>query len=72
LNPVTACLVNNPKDWSASSYKEYLDLDKTDNVLSCHRNVIDINPATYKKFVEDRISYQRQLAKIKHLVFEEA
>lgn len=70
LNPVTACLVNNPEDWFASSYKGYVGLDTAENSL-CHCNLMDINPTTYKKFVEDRISYQRELAKIKHLAIED-
>jgi putative transposase len=70
LNPVTACLVNKPEDWPASSYKGYIGLDTAENGL-CYCNIVDINPAVYKKFVEDRISYQRELAKIKHLVAED-
>ncbi|MCK9614909.1 MAG: transposase [Candidatus Omnitrophica bacterium] len=72
LNPVTASLVNNPEDWFASSYKGYVGLDLNENNLCCYHNIIDIKPATYKKFVEDRISYQRELEKIKHLISEEA
>ncbi|GAG20116.1 unnamed protein product, partial [marine sediment metagenome] len=32
--------------------------------------ILDINPVTYKGFVEDRISYQRELAKIKGLLLD--
>jgi putative transposase len=70
LNPVTACLVDKPEDWFASSYREYISLEEAENSL-CDRNVIDINPVAYKKFVEDRISYQRELAVMKYLAAED-
>ncbi len=67
LNPVTANLVNKPEEWLASSYKEYIfdseDMDK----LCAYKDILDIKPLTYRKFVEDRASYQRELSKIKKL-----
>jgi len=68
LNPVTAYIVNNPEDWKWSSYQEYIDGDKN-NISNCG-DVLDIKPKRYKKFVEDRILYQRELAKIKEIVLE--
>jgi len=32
--------------------------------------ILDMKPGSYKKFAEDRISYQRELAKIKGLLFD--
>ena len=70
LNPVTAFLVNKPEDWQASSYNEYLgNLDK--NELICeYDDVLRIDKNSYRQFVNDRISYQRELGKIKKLLFE--
>ena len=70
LNPSTAFLVNNPEDWEFSSYKEFLREVEGKNRICSFEDTIDINPASYKKFVEDRISYQRELAKIKDLILE--
>jgi putative transposase len=69
LNPVTAYLVDKPEDWEASSYREYIGLEVEDRICN-YEDVLEINPRTYKEFVEDRISYQRELAKIKHLLCE--
>ena len=72
LNPVTAYLVNRPEDWHASSYKEYIlagKIDSHDRICK-YDDILDINPALYREFVEDRISYQRELAKIKDILIE--
>jgi len=68
LNPVTANLVDKPEDWQASSYNEYLL--KPDNKICEYSDILDIDPVSYKKFVSDRISYQKELAKIKHLLLD--
>ncbi len=69
LNPPTARLVDKPEDWLVSSYREYLL--STDNTRICkYEDILDIEPKDYKEFVEDRISYQRDLAKIKHLLID--
>lgn len=65
LNPVTAYLVDKPEDWPFSSYGEYTDRVNTDKRLCNYRNLMDIKPSSYEDFVNDRISYQRELAKIK-------
>lgn len=70
LNPVSAELVENPNDWLASSYKEYLDEIKTKNKICCFKNILDIQPKRYAKFVEDRTAYQRQLTRIKKILLE--
>ncbi|MCM8784519.1 MAG: transposase [Candidatus Omnitrophica bacterium] len=69
LNPVTAYLVNNPEDWLASSYKEYIE-PKIKFPICKFEGLIDIKPEKYKEFVKDRISYQRELTKIKDLLLE--
>lgn len=68
LNPVTAYLVDKPEDWIASSYLEYLGEAK--EKICKFSGILDIEPVSYRKFVEDRISYQRDLAKIKDKILE--
>ncbi|MFH1783040.1 MAG: transposase [Candidatus Omnitrophota bacterium] len=70
LNPVSAYLVDKPGDWKYSSYKEYISKEHCKSSLCNYDNVLDIQPILYKKFVEDRISYQRELVKIKALIFD--
>lgn len=72
LNPVTAYLVGKPEEWPASSYQEYLlKVDVAKRVCE-YGEILDIEPTSYRKFVEDRISYQRELAEIKELLLEES
>lgn len=66
LNPVTALLVEKPEDWSHSSYLEYLGSDNVRQFCN-HENILEIDPKNYQAFVEDRIDYQKELAKIKKL-----
>jgi putative transposase len=71
LNPVTASLTDGPEEWLASSYKEYL-LDKNARSRICKFDeILNIEPNYYRNFVENRISYQRELAKIKDFLLEE-
>ncbi|MBI4656018.1 MAG: transposase [Elusimicrobia bacterium] len=68
LNPVTAYLVDKPGDWRYSSYREYLNV--SDKKICSYSDILVVKPDKYKEFVEDRISYQRELAKIKELICE--
>ena len=68
LNPPTSYLVNNPAEWRWSSYMEYLS--GNEDGICKYDDVLTINPKGYKNFVESRILYQRELAKIKELVLE--
>ncbi len=70
LNPVTSELTDKPESWKASSYKEYLSGIYDRNNLTSHRDLITISSGEYKNFVEDRISYQQELHKIKDLLLE--
>jgi len=70
LNPVTAYLVDKPEKWKFSSYKEYLLKISGDKKICNYDDILDIEPFSYKEFVEDRISYQRELAEIKHILIE--
>jgi putative transposase len=68
LNPVTAYLVNKPEDWPASSYGEYL---REKELRICNfEDVLDIEPDSYRDFVLDQASFQRELANIKKLIQE--
>lgn len=68
LNPTSATLVKKPQDWQFSSYKEYLG--KAEYSICEFADLLDIQPAKYKEFVQDRIAYQRELAKIKKIILE--
>jgi len=70
LNPVTAHLVNKPEDWPYSSYKEYISNIKHGERTCNYAHILKVDHTVYKKFVEDGISYQRELARIKNLTLE--
>ncbi len=72
LNPVTAYIVNFNYLLSdvATSFRNYVNEDRNgfiniDVILS-----LIGGSKKYKKFVEDQVSYQRELDKIKHLIIE--
>ena len=60
LNPVTAYIVDKPDEWRYSSYNEYIS-NVSENRTCNYKELIDIKPDLYKRFVKDRISYQREL-----------
>lgn len=70
LNPVTAFLINNPEDWLFSSYREYLGRISEDVAICQFNDILEINPHLYRKFINDQISYQRALGKIKKLLLD--
>lgn len=70
LNPVTAFLVDAPVRWPFSSYQEYLSQTDNSKRICNYQGIIRIEMPTYKKFVEDRIAYQRELAILKGLILE--
>lgn len=67
LNPVTALLVGRPEQWKYSSYNEYISGEEQ---ICQFNDLLKIDPKQYRKFVNDRISYQRRLAKIKKLAID--
>lgn len=70
LNPVTAKLINKPQDWRYSSYAEYLG-EVVDHSAVCQfDNLLEIKTKSYSKFVNDQISYQQELAKIKKMLLD--
>lgn len=70
LNPTTARLVDEPGDWQASSYNEYLKNSSSNERICEYDKVLQIDRISYKHFVQDRISYQRELNKIKKILCE--
>ncbi|MEW5951763.1 MAG: transposase [Elusimicrobiota bacterium] len=68
LNPSTSYIVENPIDWEYSSYSEYLG-SKNKGICD-FLEFFNIKSEEYRNFVEDRISYQRDLSKIKDLIIE--
>jgi len=69
LNPTSAEIIEKTEDWEYSSYKEYIDIS---NKLLCDfRSLSNINPKSYKKFVNDRKDYQKELSKIKSLIIDD-
>lgn len=68
LNPVTAYIVDHPKDYPFSSYHHYLGRESPviDPSHVLHQFA---SPESYEKFVLNRKEYQRELEKIKHLTF---
>jgi len=69
LNPTSAGIIDKPQEWIFSSYREYIG--KCENSLCNIKDVMDISKQDYKRFVEDRILDQRELAQIKHLILEQ-
>ena len=72
LNPASAGLVKKPQEWLFSSYGEYISENDSENHFNLcqYKNIISLSPREYKKFVQDRVSYQQELSKIKHILLE--
>lgn len=70
LNPVSISLVNNPEEWKNSSYREYIGSVENKNKICNSYGCLNMDALSYRKFVEDRISYQKELEQIKHLITE--
>ncbi len=68
LNPSSAGLVDNPFDWPFSSLKEFCE--EVNNPICLFKEIIDMSPKRYKKFVLDQKSYQRDLALIKNILID--
>lgn len=69
LNPTSAGLVKKLEDWEFSSYHEYVNNSKN-NTICDYKTIINTNPKQYKKFVHDRIDYQKKLSQIKKLLLD--
>ncbi len=71
LNPTSADLIQKPEDWAFSSFLEYINESQIKNALCNFRDIINITPQEYKKFVLDRKDYQRQISLIKNLLIDD-
>ncbi len=71
LNPTTACIVDKPEYWPWSSYGEYILETKNKAKICKFADFLEIEPSSYKEFVEDRIAYQRELAMMKDLLIDD-
>lgn len=70
LNPTSASLVKEPEEWKASSYREFMAKVKDHERICRYEDIISVKPDSYREFVLDRVSYQQELAAIKHLLLE--
>jgi putative transposase len=70
LNPSSAGLVDAPEEWDYSSYRAYISRKKDEDTIASYSDLIDIFPSDYRKFVRSRITYQRQLSRIKSILLE--
>ena len=72
LNPTSAGLVQKPRDWQFSSYREYVRsrINKSFSHLCQFEEVISVDSKEYRNFVLDRIAYQKEISKIKRLLIE--
>jgi putative transposase len=66
LNPNSAGLVKKPEEWRYSSYNDYIS--KKSNIIN--PEIIEMTPAKYREFVEDRKDYQKQLSIIKSILID--
>jgi len=70
INSTTAYIVDRPEDWKFSSYMEFLNKSDKEFKICKFDDLLDINPDSYREFINDRIDYQRDLKKIKDLLLE--
>lgn len=70
LNPTSAKLVKKPEQWQFSSYHEYIDEYKEHGICNFD-GLFDFSPEQYKKFVNDRKDYQRNLSLIKSIMIDD-
>ena len=70
LNPVTACLVEDPEDYPYSSYGVYLNKESSEVVDPSPILKQFSSPEKYQSFIQSQKDYQRELEKIKHLILE--
>lgn len=70
LNPTTANLIKKPEDWEFSSYLEYLSHAAEEKRICNFDDIVEIKPKQYRKFVNERKTYQRDLALIKKVAID--
>lgn len=70
LNPVTNHLVDDPRAYQWSSYKEYISDINDERKICEYSDILSIDHKEYESFAKDRISYQRDLGRAKNLLLE--
>lgn len=70
LNPTSAGLVDKLEDWKFSSYDEYIKPDIKKEEICSFSDILTLSPKDYKKFVESRKSYQKELSLIKSMLID--
>ena len=70
LNPSSAELVQNPKKWHYSSYREYINDNVFNEEFCTFSHLFNFTPKEYQKFVLDQKSYQREISLIKHCLID--
>lgn len=68
INPTTNNLVKNPEDWNFSSYRLLISNPQYLKKLITEYSINKIS--LYKKFIQDRIDYQKTLRTIKKQIIE--
>ncbi len=68
LNPSSVGISISPEDWTYSSYNEYINDEKH---LCDYGDDLEINPVQYRKFVNDRKTYQKSLSIIKKQLIDD-
>ncbi|OGY24653.1 MAG: hypothetical protein A2Y57_00845 [Candidatus Woykebacteria bacterium RBG_13_40_7b] len=68
LNPTSANLVKKSEKWPFSSYQEYINRKKKG--FCNFSDVVPLSASSYKKFVSDRVSYQKELSIIKRIIID--
>jgi putative transposase len=69
LNPVMAKIVKDPADYKYSSYLSFLG-KKEDNILALDKDVFDMSPNNYEKFIVDLRADKELLSKIENINIE--
>ena len=70
LNPVSAGSAKRPEEWEYSSYREYCGKVSPEEKICSYEELLDMSCEEYRRFVEDRIEDQKELAEIRHLLLE--
>lgn len=70
LNPTSAGLVDKLNAWKFSSYYEYIDPDIKKERICSFSDILTMSPKEYRKFVENRKSYQKELSLIKNMLID--
>ena len=70
LNPSSAGLVKNPIDWNYSSLREYIDTENSSSICE-FKDIIDLTPKSYRRFVFDQKDYQKNLSLVKSILIDD-